>query len=133
MDRYYNKQILYIFPLSTVNQILEDQFYQNSVSCNFHLYYESQIDILLNHFSQINPKMQTLTISRVAAPIWRTLFLISSVDNKYVSAVISPVLFCRRFCIYRPFSIKNSCGKSSIPRYLNFLINLNNWPVLPDM
>ena len=54
------------------------------------------------------------------------LFTISAIDTNYEPAVISLALFSNICTFTEDFSIKNSHGKSSIPRYLNLRINLNN-------
>ena len=55
---------------------------------------------------------------------WQSL-TISVIDTRYAPAVISPVLILRSSIFIDEFLIKNSCGKSSIPRYLYLLRYLN--------
>ena len=52
--------------------------------------------------------------------------------NKYGPAVVSPVLFSRNYLLTEELSIKNSCCKYSISRYLNLPIDLNNWSPFPN-
>ena len=52
--------------------------------------------------------------------------MIYVIDRKYTPAVISPALFSKNFTFTDNFSVKASCGKSSIPRYLNLPLNSNN-------
>ena len=77
--------------------------------------------------------MQLLTVSRASVQIPSTLFTISVTDSKYDPVVISPDLFSKNYTFTEDFSIKNFCGMtSSIQKYLNLPINLNNWSPLPN-
>ena len=61
------------------------------------------------------------------------LITTSTTESKYTTVVISPVLFSKNSRFTEEFSINNSFGKSSVLRYLNWPVNLNNWSPLADM
>ena len=57
--------------------------------------------------------------------LWQ-LLIISVIDTKYITPVISPVLFSRKSAVIKQVFITNPCSKSSTPRHLNLWSDLNN-------
>ena len=113
LDDSGNKLILYYFPITAMNQILAKLLYRGLNSSNFVLIRRSQ------------PNLWVLLINRAGVPIYWQSLAISVVDTRYVPAVNFPVLLLRFSTFIDDFSIKNSCGKSSIPRCLGLLRDLN--------
>ena len=79
-----------------------------------------------NHWSsKIKPKVLLLIINRAPVVICRQSLIISVNDTRSAPALISLVLLLRNYIFIEEYSIKNSFDKSSIPRYLYLLRDLN--------